>query len=92
MEVLSNKKSLLTTSLLNKYKAEYASNGGNLKDIFSYTSQNLLRKVQDKLADKVRIYLLISEGATTSLVQHSLRRRHGHKYVMIQRNMRKMNN
>ena len=56
-EVIQNNKALLVSSLLDKYKVEYASSGGDPQDLASYTSQNLIRKIQDKFADKVHIKL-----------------------------------
>lgn len=56
VEVIQNEKSLLVSSLLNKYKAEYSSNEGS-PQVVSYTSQNLCRKVQDKFGDQVRVQL-----------------------------------
>ncbi|XP_048857264.1 uncharacterized protein LOC125724829 [Brienomyrus brachyistius] len=57
MEVVQNKKALLVSSLLHTYKLEYTSNGGKPEDISSYSSQNLIRKIQDKFAEKIRVQL-----------------------------------
>lgn len=56
-QVIQNEKSLMVTSLLNKYKAEYTSNGGDPQDVDAYTTQNLIRKVQDKFGEQVRVKL-----------------------------------
>ncbi|XP_068200383.1 uncharacterized protein [Palaemon carinicauda] len=56
-QVVQNKRSLLISSLLNRYREEYCSNGGDFKDVASYTPQNLSRKIQGSFGDKICITL-----------------------------------
>ena len=56
-EVLRNRKSLLISSLLSRYKEEYCSHGGDFNDVTSYTPQNLSRKIQNSFGDKICISL-----------------------------------
>lgn len=57
-DVLDNQQSALVSELLDMYKAEYIMSGGNEKDIASYSSQNFLRKVNDKFCKQIRVTLL----------------------------------
>ena len=57
-EILKANKCVLVSSLLNKYKTEYCSTGGDPADISTYSSQNLLRKVHDSFSEKVRVQLV----------------------------------
>jgi len=71
-EVIVNERSILVSALLEMYKAEYTSNGGDEADVISYTAQNLLRKLSDnfgqqiitKLADKRRGNFIYSSALT----------------------------
>lgn len=56
-QVIQNKRSLLISSLLNRYREEYCSNGGDSGDVATYTPQNLSRKIQDTFGTKICITL-----------------------------------
>lgn len=45
------------SSLLELYKAEHSGNGGDPKEVVTYSSQNLLRKFQSRFGNEVRIAL-----------------------------------
>lgn len=57
MEVIKNGKVLLMSSLLKLYKVEYSGNGGDPKEVVTYSSQNLSRKFQSTFGEEVRIAL-----------------------------------
>ena len=56
-EIIQTKNAVLVAFLLSKYKEEYRCNGGDPETVSNYTSQNLMRKIQDRYADKVRVKL-----------------------------------
>lgn len=57
MEVIHNGKVFLMSSLLELYKSEYSGNGGDSQDVYSYSSQNLTRKLESKFGNEIRIAL-----------------------------------
>lgn len=54
-EVIGQKRPHLTSSLLEYYKLEYTSNGGNVLDVEEYRVQNLQRKVCDHFGTRITV-------------------------------------
>ena len=57
-EVLRKNRSVFVSDLLAFYKEEYTSVGGDWTDVQAYTAQNLTRKIEEHLKEKVTIRLL----------------------------------
>lgn len=57
-EILQNRRSLLVSSLLSRYRVEFISSGGDRENIQSYLAQNLVRKITAYFRRKVRVQLL----------------------------------
>uniref|UniRef100_UPI00358ECE32 uncharacterized protein isoform X3 n=1 Tax=Myxine glutinosa TaxID=7769 RepID=UPI00358ECE32 len=55
MEVIGNRKAMLSTSILELYKSEFLSAGGTPDEIESYTAQALIKKIKDKFGDKISV-------------------------------------
>jgi len=56
-EVFENQRSVLVSALLDIYKAEYTSIGGDQEEVESYLAQNLQRKIKDYYGDRMRVKL-----------------------------------
>jgi len=54
-EMIEERKAMFATVLLDLYKAEYLSGGGNKDDIDCYTGQALMKKVKDRFGDRLTI-------------------------------------
>ncbi|KAK3861797.1 hypothetical protein Pcinc_032271 [Petrolisthes cinctipes] len=57
VEVIEEKRSIFVSGLLEMYKAEYISMGGDQADVESYWAQNLQRKTSISFGDKIKIKL-----------------------------------
>lgn len=56
--VIGDTRSVLVSTLLDMYKVEYITAGGDKDEIESYSAQNLLRKLTDKYVQKICVTLL----------------------------------
>ena len=56
-EILENQHSLLLSNLLDMYKTEYSSLGGDEKTISVYSGQSFQRKLKDHFGEQIRIQL-----------------------------------
>ena len=57
-EVLRKNRSVFVSDLLAMYKEEYTGVGGDWTDVQAYTAQNLTRKIEEHLKEKVTIRLV----------------------------------